>query len=280
MRTVVAEHAGFCGGVRRAVAMAESLAAAANGCPVFTDGPLIHNAGETARLAALGVRPCENPAMLPAGAHLVLRAHGIPPSRQELLSTLSLTLHDATCPFVRSVQERCRAEALEGRFVLILGDADHAEVVGLSGYAGPRSSVISGPHEVRGLPEPGSSVSLVSQTTQSPERLSETAAAVRARWPDARVFDTICPATRDRRRGMDELTGKCEAVAVVGSSGTANEMRLLALARERLPAALVESPDTIDEDFFRHFSVVGIAAGASTPDSAVTAVRERLEVLT
>lgn len=279
MRTVVARSAGFCGGVRRAIAMAEALAARSDSAGIWTDGPLIHNSGETARLAAMRVRVCRDPAALPPGSHLVVRAHGIPPQRLEALSALPLRLSDATCPFVRSIQERCRAEAGRGRFVIVLGDEGHAEVIGLVGHAGPRSAVVSGPEGIRSLPEPGAPVSLVSQSTHSPESFAETAAEARSRWADVRVFDTICPATRERRAGLEALLGECDAVAVVGSPQSANTARLLAFAGSRRPARLVESPETLDEDFFRAFSVVGIAAGASTPDATINAVRARLEAL-
>ena len=113
MKVVRAKSAGFCWGVRRAIEAAERAAREGGGASIRTDGPLIHNAREVARLAALGVVACADPAALPKGATLLVRAHGIPPARRAWLDALGLRVVDATCPNVTRIQRACAAAGLE-----------------------------------------------------------------------------------------------------------------------------------------------------------------------
>ena len=276
MEIVRARHAGFCFGVRRAIEAAERVAREGGGAPVRTDGPLIHNAREVARLAALGVTACADPASLPRGAVLLVRAHGIPPVRRAWLDSLGLRVVDETCPNVTRIQRACAAAAAEGRAVLILGDAGHAEVVGLLGCAGERAAVVDGPAAVAALPDPGAPVALVSQSTQSDALFRETADAVRRRWPDALVENTICAATRDRQGDLDDLAARCDAIVVVGSPESANTQRLFRLAAARRPAFVVDAAAQLRPADFASFRTVGLTAGASTPDSLVAEVESAL----
>jgi 4-hydroxy-3-methylbut-2-enyl diphosphate reductase len=279
MEIVRAKHAGFCFGVRRAIEAAERVAREGGGAPVRTDGPLIHNAREVARLAALGVTACADPAALPRGATLLVRAHGIPPARRAWLDSLGLRVIDATCPNVTRIQRACSAAAAEGRAVIILGDAGHAEVVGLLGCAGERAAVVDGPAAVAALPDPGAPVALVSQSTQSDALFRETAEAVRRRWPDSLVENTICAATRDRQGDLDDLAARCDAIVVVGSPESANTQRLFRLASDRRPAFVVDSAAQIRPADFASFRTVGLTAGASTPDDLIAEVEASLAAL-
>ena len=279
MNVVRARHAGFCFGVRRAIEAAERVAREGGCAPVRTDGPLIHNAREVARLAALGVVACADPAALPKGATLLVRAHGIPPARRAWLDSLGLRVVDATCPNVTRIQRACAAAAAEGRAVLILGDAGHAEVVGLLGCAGPRAAVVDGPAAVLALPDPGAPVALVSQSTQSDALFRETAEAVLRRWPGARVENTICAATRDRQGDLGELAASCDAIVVVGSPESANTQRLFRLASALRPAFVVDSASQLRPADFAAFRTVGLTAGASTPDSLIAEVESALAAL-
>lgn len=276
MKVVRAKSAGFCWGVRRAVDMASALAGESAGEPVWTDGPLIHNSREVARLAALGVRTAADPAALPAGSRLLVRAHGIPPARRAWLGSLPLALSDATCPKVTFIQKLCAKAAAEGRTVFILGDPDHAEVVGLLGHAGDRGFVVTGPADVTAAPDPGTPVALFSQSTQEPALFEKTAAAVRARWPDALVRNTICDATRSRQGELAALAEACDAIVVVGSPESANTQRLAALAGRLRPTVVVDRADAIDPAAFAGVATVGLTAGASTPDDLISEVENRL----
>ena len=279
MEVIRAKSAGFCWGVRRAVDAAASFAGEAAGAPVWTDGPLIHNSREVARLSSLGVRTCSDPAALAPGSRLLVRAHGIPPARRAWLESLPLELRDATCPKVTFIQRLCAKAAEEGRMVLILGDPDHAEVVGLLGHAGARGRVVTGPADIAALPDPGGPVALFSQSTQEPALFEATADAVRARWPDALVRNTVCDATRARQGELAALAEACGAIVVVGSPESANTQRLAALAARLRPTVVVDCADALDPAAFAGIPVVGLTAGASTPDDLIAEVEARLKAL-
>ena len=196
MRVIVAKSAGFCWGVKRAVAKARRLRAEQVG-PVHTDGPLIHNKQLLAQLAQEGVRSTARPGRLRHGV-LLIRAHGITPARRAQLKRLRLPVYDATCGDVARIQGLIRRHAAQGCSTVIFGDKGHAEVTGLLGFAAGRGHVVSQPAEVARLPAL-TKVCLVSQSTQFPDSYAKVAAAIRRRFPGAIVFETICPATRNRQ---------------------------------------------------------------------------------
>jgi len=290
MKTLLAKSAGFCWGVRRAVEMAErqttppadtgTLPREGN-CvdKIYTDGPLIHNSHQTRLLEKSGVWECGDPATLEAGSVLLIRAHGISPERRKWLESLPLRLLDATCPDVAKIHDIVTKRATEGATVLVFGDAGHAEVVGLLGCAGEKGRVVECAADLqvccgrRGrLP-----YVLVSQTTQSPEAFAEVAAAVRERWPEAEVIDTICRATKTRQAELGELAVKCDAFVVIGSPESANTQRLAQTAAKLRKTVVVDSAEELDENDFNGVGTVGVTAGASTPDFVIGEVVKCLE---
>lgn len=273
MKVILAQSAGFCWGVRRAVDKARQLARDAR--PVFTDGPLIHNRQMMDQLKAEGVRETDNPASLPDGI-LVVRAHGIPPDRRASLDKLPMTLEDATCPDVARIQKRIRDHARKGYSVVIFGDPGHAEVTGLLGYAEGRGLVVSHPADVAALP-PMHPVCLVSQSTQLPVSYEEVARAIRKRFPDAVVLDTICKSTRNRQRELMDMAERVDALVVVGGAHSANTLRLVELARSLKPTFHIETCDQLSPAKLRGFKTVGLTAGASTPAFIIDEVRNALE---
>lgn len=276
MNVVVAKSAGFCWGVRRAVELARKTAAS-GATPVYTDGPLIHNEHMMRRLREAGVEECPDPAAIPAGASLIVRAHGISPERRRRLESLPIALNDATCPDVAKIQRIVRQAADGGATVLILGDPGHAEVVGLLGCAGPRGRVVTSPQDVEALPSDLGNVCFVSQSTQPEAMFEATAAAVTRRFPGASIVNTICHATRNRQGELDSLAEDCDAFVVVGSPASANTQRLAQLASRLKPTVVVDSADQLDPGDFAGVATVAVTAGASTPDFLIEAVTARLQ---
>lgn len=275
MKVIVAKSAGFCWGVRRAVETARKTAET-SGQTVFTDGQLIHNSHMVKRLEEAGVSQCTDPASLPEGTTLIIRAHGIPPERRKRLESLPIHLVDATCPDVAKIQRIIREHTARGCTVLILGDPGHAEVIGLIGYAGPQGSVITSPRDVETLPPDLTKVCLVSQSTQSQRLFDDTAAAVLKRYPEAEILKTICNATQNRQAELDSLAELCEAFVVVGSKASANTQRLAQIAAKLRPTFVVDSADELRKQDFTAFSSVAVTAGASSPDFVIAQVTERL----
>jgi len=276
MRVLVAQSAGFCMGVRRAVDRARQIADGAT-APVHTDGPLIHNRQMMDQLRTEGIRECAHPESLTDGT-LLIRAHGISPERRAALQRLPVCLEDATCPDVAKIQGLIRRHARRGFHVVILGDPGHAEVVGLLGYAEGRGHVVTGPADVDALPDMDP-VCLVSQSTQFPETFAAVAEAIRRRYHTALVLDTICESTRNRQAELVRLAAEVDAFIVVGGVHSANTLRLVELAASLRPTLHIETADQLDRAALAPFRSVGLTAGASTPSFIIEAVRRALEAL-
>jgi (E)-4-hydroxy-3-methyl-but-2-enyl pyrophosphate reductase len=274
MKVVLAQSAGFCRGVRRAVERAREEVRARGG-PLYTDGPLIHNRQLMQQLRSEGIRETSDPAALDPGAALMIRAHGIPPCRRACLQDLRADLIDATCPDVARIQGLIRRHARAGAHILIFGDPGHAEVVGLLGYAEGRGRVITAPDAVAELPG-WERVCLVAQSTQFSDTFARVAEAVRARFPQAVILDTICASTRARQDELAAIARRVDALVVVGGAHSANTVRLTTLARRMRQTFAVETADALRAEDFAGFTAVGLTAGASTPPFVIEAVYKRL----
>jgi len=274
MKVIVAGSAGFCWGVSRAVSKARDVARR-TGRLVHTDGPLIHNEQMMARLRTEGVCEAVDLAKV-AGDILLIRAHGIPPERRQMLRGLRAEVVDCTCPDVARIQGLIRKHARKGCAVVIFGDAGHAEVIGLLGHAESRGHVVGGPRDVEALPELAK-VCLVAQSTQFPAAYEAVAEAVRRRFRDVTVLDTICESTRRRQEDLLKIAEEADAVVVVGGAHSANTLRLVELARSLKPTVHIQTADQLQAELFRGVKTVGLTAGASTPDFIIEAVRRKLE---
>ena len=264
-------------GVRRAVEIA--LRAGANApAPVFTWGELIHNHSVGERLVARGVRPAETaaPAELPAACTVIIRAHGVPPAVAEGLRTSGRTVLDATCPLVKNNQTIIEKAAAAGRFVIIAGDADHAETVGLLARATAGGAVLTMPADAAGRNFPAGAV-LLAQTTFSQEVFIQLAQILKARIPDLEVCNTICAATAARQDEVAELAGRCPLVIIVGGAHSANTRRLAEVARHAGARVMaVETAAGLCRAEVETVAAVAVSAGASTPEWEISAVMNKL----
>ena len=275
MQVLLAEEYGFCFGVERAVEMVEG--ALAEGAAVRTLGPLIHNTQEIQRLEAEGVRTIDAPAEVSAGVTAVIRAHGVTPEVQRELETRADRVIDATCPFVTKVQKLAERAAREGRDVVVVGNPDHPEMIGVVGYAPERSYVVRDAAEVASLP-PLHAPLVVSQTTLKLKTFLEAADAVREKADsEPQVVNTICSATRDRQDAARALAGHVDAFYVIGGKHSSNSLKLLSVCREQCPRSfLIETPEEINPEDLAGAARVGVTAGASTPNWLIEQVVARL----
>lgn len=277
MEVWLADHAGFCYGVQRALRLTEE-AVEKERAPCFTLGALVHNPGVVARLAEQGVRPVEDPAAA-AGGVLVIRSHGAGPDVYRQAGEMGVRLYDATCPHVRRVQREARRMCQRGLQVVILGDAGHPEVEAVRAWTDGRALVVGSAAEARELP-PLERAGLVAQTTQPPEALAAVAAVLREKAAYLEVRDTICHATRERQEAACALAERVDVMLVVGGRESANTGKLTRLcAATGTPTYQVEGAAEIDPGWFRGARKVGVTAGASTPDWIIEEVVHRMEEL-
>ncbi len=277
MKVILAKTAGFCMGVRRAMEMVMAESNKKEG-PLFTFGPLIHNKQVLDLLEAKGVKATNDTTGLTAG-RILIRAHGIPPREREMLENSGLKVIDATCPKVTRVQAIIRHQSNKDRPTIIVGDKDHAEVIGLMGYSKEPAHLIEKKADVANLP-PLENPFVVAQTTQDAEDFKEIVSALQARFPDIQVFDTICDATHERQEEVRTFKEQVEGVVVVGGYHSANTQRLVKISEEEhLPTFHVETEKELPREVLSQMKVIGLAAGASTPHWLIKNVMQEIKAI-
>ncbi len=267
MKVVIARTAGFCKGVRGAIEITmNAIQERQKGEDICTFGPLIHNSQVLSMLAKKGVVD-ESRIECCAGKKVVIRAHGIPPDSRQKLHEQGAIILDATCKRVARVHAAIKIHARRGYNTIIVGDADHAEVIGLLGYTEGRGSVINRPEQIEDLPEGLEKVLLVAQTTQNEEVFREIQKAFLQKYPNGVVKNTICDSTQERQAEVRQMCSKVEAMVIVGGLNSGNTLRLAEVAREcRIPTFHVETEAELDPVEMSRYSCVGVSAGASTPN--------------
>jgi len=261
----LAETAGFCMGVKRAVDMVLALTRDREGMKVYTYGPLIHNPQTVALLRERGVVPVENIDSIQDGI-IVIRAHGISPRERERIKEKGLEIVDATCPRVASVQAIIKKHASRGHAVVIVGDREHPEVVSLLGYASGKGVVINDPKDVAALPRSGK-MCVVAQTTQDSAKYKEITGEIKRAFPEALIFDTICDSTERRQAEIKKMASELDGMIIVGGKDSANTRRLAEISRECGARTLhVETAEELDGIDLNWRGSIGVSAGASTPN--------------
>lgn len=269
-RVTVAQSAGFCFGVRRAVDLAEREAAKHQ--TLYSYGEIIHNTHETRRLEKLGVRTAECTAAIPDGAAVLIRAHGVTRAVYEELQAKGCTVYDATCPFVAKIHRIVEAESKAGRRIIILGSENHPEVLGIAGWCQNAAVYESSEQLLQALDElglpPETPVSVVGQTTLNRASWNISVKILKKRYTNCKIFDTICNATDERQTEARSLAGRSDCMVVIGDKKSSNTKRLYEISASLCPHVLhIEDATelgTSDIEALRGLTV-GITAGASTP---------------
>ncbi len=276
MKVLLADEFGFCFGVERAVEMVEE--ALEEGDTVRTLGPLIHNDQEMARLATHGVSTINAPVQIQRGETAVIRAHGVTPQIEAELREKASKVVDATCPFVTKVQKLASRAAAQNRHVVVVGNPEHPEMIGVFGYAPEHAFVVNNAEEVAALPRLRNPL-VVSQTTIKLQNFYDVAEAVKGKTDDeVQVVNTICSATRDRQDAARALAGEVDAFYIIGGRHSSNSRKLLAVCKEQCEKSfLIETEDEINAEDLRGAARVGLTAGASTPNWLIEKVSRRLE---
>jgi (E)-4-hydroxy-3-methyl-but-2-enyl pyrophosphate reductase len=287
MKVIRAKSAGFCWGVERAIQVAREEAQGGER-RVYTDGPLIHNKQMMDALSQEDVREVGDyqsqealdlPESKGKESVVVVRAHGISPQRRKYLKELGLPFRDGTCPDVGIIAGKVKLHAEKGFAVVIFGDPEHPEVIGLMGYANGCGHVVSDEADLLALPVFKEKVAMVSQSTMFTHEFEKLSRMLGEKYPDLVVFDTICGATKERQSDLLELVESgADAIVVIGGKHSANTKKLAKLsASHNRPTYHVETATDLSKESFSSYSLVGVTAGASTPEFIIRSVCERLE---
>ena len=276
MQVLLADEFGFCFGVERAVQMVEK--ALGEGDTVRALGPLIHNAQEMERLEKQGVATISEPVQIKRSETAVIRAHGVTPEVERELRESAAKVVDATCPFVTKVQRLASRAAAQDRHVVVVGNPDHPEMIGVKGYAPAHAFIVKDADEVKTLPRLNNPL-VVSQTTIKLKTFLEAAEAVKENANgETQIVNTICSATRDRQDAARALAGEVDAFYIIGGRHSSNSRKLLAVCLEQCPKSfLIETEAEINPEDVRGAARVGVTAGASTPNWLIERVIKSLE---
>jgi len=272
MEIIIAKHAGFCHGVKRAIKMAEQ---ALNNCPspVFTLGPLVHNPQVIQRLSEKGLHTIECADDLPSGTYVV-RSHGVTPKALDKLKKYCLI--DATCPHVGKAQKEAQKLNELGYRIVIAGDKTHPEVIGLIGWSGGQAIAVSTPEEAKAIPYLDK-IGVIAQTTFDQLKLNPILAILKEKTAYLTVAETICGATELRQAAVRELAGKVDVLIVVGGFNSSNTKRLYLIGQELgKDTYLVEQAKDLEQKWFNNKKKAGVAAGASTPDWIIEEVVKKM----
>jgi 4-hydroxy-3-methylbut-2-enyl diphosphate reductase len=276
MEILLADKAGFCFGVKRAINTAFDAAA---GRSIYCLGPLIHNPQEVERLSQAGVRTVEHFSTLEPGDSLIIRSHGVPPQVLAQAREKGLHIIDLTCPFVGKAQRDAEALKKEGYQVVVVGEKKHPEVQSILGYAGENGVVVEKADDIKDV-KLHSRLGVVAQTTQSYGNFSEIVLSLLRISKELKVFNTICSSTKERQEAARTLAGQVDVMIVVGGRNSANTGRLASVCREESrPTYHIEIAGEVQPEWLANAQKVGVTAGASTPDWVVEEVLNRLQEL-
>ena len=286
LELVIAAPRGFCAGVDRAIRIVE-LAIERHGTPVYVRHEIVHNRFVVDSLKAKGAIFVEELNEVPDGANVVFSAHGVPKSVPADAQARGLEYLDATCPLVSKVHRQAERLVETGRHILFIGHEGHPEVIGTFGQVpSGRMTLVETVADVATLSvaDPAQ-LAFLTQTTLSVDDTAEIVAALKVKFPliHGPRGEDICYATSNRQEAVKRMSGRCEAMLVIGAPNSSNSLRLVEVAeRNGVRARLIERAADIDFDWLGTPRSLGLTAGASAPEvlvrEVVTRLSERFEI--
>ncbi|MEO1535640.1 MAG: 4-hydroxy-3-methylbut-2-enyl diphosphate reductase [Planctomycetota bacterium] len=284
MRVILPNPRGFCAGVRMAIEVVDQVVSLFPDRDIYVYHEIVHNRHVVTRFRDRGVKFVEHIADIPRGSVVVFSAHGIPPSVRQEAENRQLTAIDATCPLVTKVHSAATRFANRGFQILLVGHADHQEVIGTQGEAPDDTIVVESVEQVANLEvRDEDRLTYLTQTTLSTDDASDIVRALRERFPNLHEpsSSTICYATTNRQHAVRQIAPKVDVTLVVGSRNSSNSVRLTEIAESAgSPGYLIDDASEIDHAWFPNGSdsTVLVTAGASAPEDLVAGVcRDLLE---
>ena len=288
MKVILAETAGFCFGVKRAVeTVYEQIRNHPEDRKVYTYGPIIHNEEVVKDLEEKGVLAVEGEDMLHqiAGQILIIRSHGVPKRVYDLAAQQQITIVDATCPFVAKIHSIAEEESRAGQRIVIVGDPTHPEVRGIMGWVCGDAVVVQDEEEARKLKlDPDSEVTVVAQTTFNSKKFNNIVEIIEKKGYHIRVINTICNATRLRQKEAESVSKQADIMLVIGDRRSSNTQKLFDICKTYCKDTYyIQTVKELDEHMqgehirnhipnLQSGIIVGITAGASTPNNIIQEV--------
>lgn len=279
MKLLLSKPRGFCAGVERAIDTVEK-ALGLWGSPVYVKHEIVHNRYVVDRLKAKGAIFVEDLAEVPPGSRLIYSAHGVSPVVREVAKQRNLIEIDATCGLVTKVHSAAKRYAEKGYHIILIGHRNHVEVIGTAGEAPLQTTIVESVDDVKSLVFPqDAKLIYLTQTTLSLDDVKEVTLALLSKYPSIETLpsSSICYATTNRQMALSAITSSVDLVLVVGDPTSSNSNRLREIAEKRgVTSYLINNQDEIRFDWFKDVKVVGLTAGASTPEDIVQSCIQKL----
>lgn len=279
---ILAKNSGFCFGVKRAVDMVVKYYYT-KGVKVSTLGPLIHNNDMIEHLEAHNIKDINLAQIdeLSANDVIVLRSHGVTPDVIEKINETGARVVDATCPYVSTIHKKVQKYHSLGYQIIIVGNKEHPEVVGINGWCDNSAVIVRGGNELDDV-RLGQKVCIVAQTTEKADNFEQVVTAVSKRCAEVEAFNTICSATKERQQSAVEVSRQVDLMIVIGGKHSSNTKKLFEISRENCEKTiLIENSAELDERIILGDAVkkIGITAGASTPDWVIQEVIHKINTI-
>lgn len=280
MEVKLANSAGFCFGVKRAVdKVYEQIE---NGKKIYTYGPIIHNETVVSDLEKKGVAVIDSMEQLKQlkEGSVVIRSHGVSKEIYDIINEQGLECIDATCPFVKKIHRIVEKESHENGQIIIIGNDAHPEVEGIKGWCKTPAIVIESVEEAENLSLPHKQkVCVVSQTTFNYNKFQELVEIISKKGYDINVVNTICNATEERQTEAARIADEVDAMIVIGGTHSSNSRKLYEICKKKCENTFfIQTLDDLEMDLLDSVRLVGITAGASTPNNIIEEVQNYVRI--
>lgn len=279
MEIIIAKTAGFCFGVNKAVSTVTELANKKDK-QIYTLGSIIHNDQVVNQLKKSGVKVIDTVDQADISGKIVIRAHGVSPNVYEKLENSGHEIIDATCPYVKKIHRLVADKFKEGYKVIIVGDKNHPEVIGINGWCNDRAIIINDEGEANSLPAQKGKACIVAQTTITRAKWEGVIKALSSKFEEIDTFDTICNATSSRQLEAEQIASQVDMMLVLGSNSSSNTQKLYEICKKYCKNTyLIETFGELPPVDYKKINKIGITAGASTPEWVIEEVTLKMSEL-
>ena len=267
MEVRIADNAGFCFGVKRAMKMAWDELENKSENNIYSLGPLIHNKQAVDRYKEKGLVEMDNLESIPSESKLIIRSHGVAEKVYTESKAKNMEIVDTTCPFVKKIHDIVKDFSDRGYKIIIVGNHNHPEIIGINGWCNNEAIVINKLEEIDDITfDPTQIYCVVSQTTANLESFDKIVQKLKTKINNLTVKNTICFATKERQISAIDLAREVDCMVVIGGKHSSNTQKLVNICKDLVPTFSIETKEELEKEKFAGFKVAGVTAGASTPD--------------
>lgn len=278
MEVRIAENAGFCFGVKRAMNMAWDELENKTSDNVYSLGPLIHNKQAVDKYKEKGLMEMDSLDKIPSDSKLIIRSHGVGKKIYTESESKNMDIVDTTCPFVKKIHDIVNEFSNKGYKIIIVGNSTHPEIIGINGWCDNEAIIINREEEIDNITFNDNDLyCVVSQTTANLESFDKIVSKLKSKIKDLTVNNTICFATKERQLSATDLAKEVDCMIVIGGKHSSNTQKLVNICKNIVPTFSIETKGELEKSKLEKFKVAGVTAGASTPDWIIEEVIEYLK---